>query len=79
MTVARRGNSGTFDDDELELLGGFARLLMPMIARNEALAGHATLSTKAAIDELEGRFSRLFPASDPARARNPARRAVRLA
>ena len=62
MTVARRRGSGAFDEDELELLGGFARLLMPMIERNEALAGHKPLSTQAAVDELERRFGKLFPA-----------------
>ena len=62
MTVARKTSSGGFDDNELELLGGFARLLMPMIERNEALAYHRALDTRGTIDELERRFGRLFPA-----------------
>jgi DNA-binding CsgD family transcriptional regulator len=62
MTVARRGESGAFEDGELELLGGFARLLMPIIERNDTLAGQRQLSTEATIDELEARFARRFPA-----------------
>ncbi len=62
MTVARRRGNGGFAKDELRLLSGFARLLMPMIDRNEALAGHGSLSTRGAIEELESRFGRLFPA-----------------
>ena len=62
MTVARKTSSGGFDDGELELLGGFARLLMPMIERNETLAHQGSLDTRGAIDELESRFARLFPA-----------------
>jgi DNA-binding CsgD family transcriptional regulator len=62
MTVARRRSSGAFEDRELELLGGFARLLMPMIERNDALASQKPLGTEATIDELESRFARFFPA-----------------
>jgi DNA-binding CsgD family transcriptional regulator len=35
---------------------------MPMIERNDALAGHKSLSTEATVEELEARFGRLFPA-----------------
>jgi len=62
MTVARRSESGTFGDQELDVLGGFARLLMPIIERNDALACQKPLGTEATIDELEARFARLFPA-----------------
>jgi DNA-binding CsgD family transcriptional regulator len=62
MTVARRAESGPFGDQEVDVLGGFARLLMPMIERNDALAGQKPLSTEATIEELEARFARLFPA-----------------
>jgi DNA-binding CsgD family transcriptional regulator len=76
MTVARRSESGAFEDGELELVGGFARLLMPMIERNGALAGQTPQSTEATIDELEARFARLFPVLTPRERETCARAAV---
>jgi DNA-binding CsgD family transcriptional regulator len=61
MTVARRRRSGPFEEHDLLVLGGFARLLMPLITRNEALVNCAPRSPQEAIDEIERRFSRRFP------------------
>lgn len=62
MTVARRAGSGPFREEDLTVLGSFARLLMPMIRRNEALTDNVQVSSREAIEEIEGRFGRRFPA-----------------
>jgi len=62
MTVARKARSGPFKEPDLAVLGSFARLLMPLIARNEALSDCIPQRTREAIDEIESRFGRRFPA-----------------
>jgi DNA-binding CsgD family transcriptional regulator len=61
MTVARKSRSGAFAEEELLVLGSFARLLMPMIRRNEALTEGAQVSSREAVQEIEQRFGRRFP------------------
>ena len=61
MTVARKRRSGTFDDEELGVLGSFARLLMPMIRRNESLTESGQVAGREAVQEIEQRYGRRFP------------------
>ena len=61
MTVARKQRSGSFGDDDLLVLGSFARLLMPMIRRNETLVEGEPVSGHDAVEELEKRFVRRYP------------------
>lgn len=61
MTVARKQRSGPFAEEDLLVLGSFARLLMPMIRRNETLTEGAPVSGRGAVEELEKRFLRRFP------------------
>jgi DNA-binding CsgD family transcriptional regulator len=65
MTVARKQRSGSFAEDDLLVLGSFARLLMPMIRRNETLTEGAPLSAHEAVEELEKRFLRHCPTLTP--------------
>ena len=60
MTVARRRPAGSFVDRELDWLGGYFRLIMPLIARQP---GGATPMNSGAdrIAELEARFGRSYP------------------
>ena len=41
MTVARKAGSGPFDEGELQLLGSFAKLLMPLVRRRVPHRRHA--------------------------------------
>lgn len=61
MTVARKSRSGPFRKAELDLLGGFARLLMPLARRHQFLTGAAQMRGPHAIPEIECRFGRRFP------------------
>ena len=75
MTVARKAGSGPFDEAELQLLGSFAKLLMPLVRRHECLIGVTQMRGARAIEEIESRFGRRFPALTP-RERQACARAV---
>ena len=75
MTVARKARSGPFEERELQLLGSFAKLLMPLVRRHECLTGVTRMRGPQAIEEIERRFGRRFPALSP-RERQACARAV---
>lgn len=76
MTVARKVCSGAFEERDLLILGSFARLLMPLITRNEALSEYIPQRGRDAIDEIESRFCRLFPSLTLSERQTCARAAV---
>ena len=65
LTVVRRTQSGPFKDRELEWLGSYYRLLMPLIDRHRALVGEVVEGRAERIHELEQRFAARFPALTP--------------
>jgi DNA-binding CsgD family transcriptional regulator len=65
LTVVRRRQSGSFKDRELDWLGGYYRLLMPLIDRHRALVGEIVEDRAERIHELEQRFAARFPALTP--------------
>jgi DNA-binding CsgD family transcriptional regulator len=75
MTVARKACSGVFEDRELSMLGSLARLVMPLIERNDTLSRCRPGNYREALSEMESRFRRLFPRLTE-RERNVCARAV---
>ncbi|HWK63709.1 MAG TPA: helix-turn-helix transcriptional regulator [Rhizobiaceae bacterium] len=65
LTVVRRRQSGPFEDRELDWLGCYYRLLMPLIDRHRALVGEVVEGRAQRIEELEQRFAARFPALTP--------------
>lgn len=65
MTVARRGQSGRFEQRELDWLGAYYRLLMPLMDRHRMLVGEVVEDRARRIAELEQRFAARFPALTP--------------
>ncbi|CAN5451072.1 hypothetical protein BH09PSE4_BH09PSE4_04640 [soil metagenome] len=61
LTVARRGASGTFSPEELAWLGGFYRLVTPLIDRHRELTGEVVQDRGQRIVELEERFAQRHP------------------
>jgi DNA-binding CsgD family transcriptional regulator len=65
LTVARRRQSGGFQERELDWLGGFFRLLTPLIDRHRTLVGEVVEDRAERIVELEQRFARHCPQLTP--------------
>ncbi|MBO9602813.1 MAG: helix-turn-helix transcriptional regulator [Novosphingobium sp.] len=65
LTVARRRQSGGFDARELDWLGGYFRLVTPLIDRHRALVGEVVEDRAERILELEERFARHCPQLTP--------------
>lgn len=65
LTVVRRGQTGPFKDRELDWLGSYYRLLMPLIDRHRALVGEVVEDRAERLRELEQRFAARFPALTP--------------
>jgi len=65
LTVVRRKQSGPFQEQELDWIGGYYRLLMPLIDRHRALVGEVVEDRAKRIQELEQRFAARFPALTP--------------
>lgn len=61
LTVARRGQSGRFKPQELDWLGAYYRLLMPLMDRHRLLVGEVVEDRARRIAELEQRFAVRFP------------------
>jgi len=60
MTVVRRRPRGPFDTGELDWLGGYFRLVTPMIDRHRQLTGEVAEDRADRIAELEQRFACRF-------------------
>lgn len=65
LTVARRRQSGGFEERELDWLGGYYRLVTPLIDRHRALVGEVVEDRAERIRELENRFARHCPQLTP--------------
>jgi DNA-binding CsgD family transcriptional regulator len=76
LTVVRRQQSGPFNDRELDWLGGYYRLLMPMIDRHRVLVGEVMQDRVQRIEELEQRFASRYPALTPRERQVCARAAI---
>ena len=76
LTVVRRTPHEAFQEDELEWLGGFYRLIMPLIDRHRALTGEIVEDRADRLAELEERFARRFPALPPRECQVCARAAI---
>lgn len=76
MTVVRRGPHGPFDADELQLLGGFFLLVVPLIDRHRELTGEVVENRASRIAELEERFAARFPELTPREVQVCARAAI---
>lgn len=61
MTLVRRQPAGPFSDGELDWLGGYFRLLLPMIELEEAAAPARPATSAERIARLEERFARRYP------------------
>jgi DNA-binding CsgD family transcriptional regulator len=61
LTVARRRQSGHFVERELDWLGGYYRLLSPLVDRHRTLVGDTVEDRVGRILELEARFARHCP------------------
>lgn len=76
MTLVRRGDAGPFDEGELAWLGGFYRLLTPLVDRHRELVGEVVEGRAERLQELEQRFGNRFPELTPRERQICARAAI---
>lgn len=75
-TVVRLDESGPFNDQEQAWLGGFVRLLGPLIDRHRELVGEVVEDRTERLCELEQRFHKRFPELTPRERQICARAAI---